>query len=314
MVAFFLIALFGFAALSLDVGNVFREQRKEHTAADAGALAAVILLTNSPQPDVATVIVPVARDVAAANGLTDAEITAGTHSDGCGNLPGQIQAGRWNTNTGCFIADATPYNAVRVPGRRNVPLYFGPIVGLREMNPYVNSVAALTGVGSTSTNTIPLVITAPELLGKNFNDTLTINSADVGSGKWGAVNLPGTCGNNNSGYQNKHDWLADMDTLGYPGTVSVGCVNVMTGNDGIKNAFDNIPIGSVFTMPIVTSYDGSGNSSTATIIGFVVVQLSGFSGSGSSWTAQVKFLSVANGSGGGGTCDPPCIQTRALVQ
>src|SRR5258705_3497384 len=47
MVTVSMAAIFGFAALSLDVGKVLSEQRKENVATDAGALAGVAQLPDT---------------------------------------------------------------------------------------------------------------------------------------------------------------------------------------------------------------------------------------------------------------------------
>src|ERR1043166_954044 len=90
-IAFFMVVLVGFAALSLDVGNVLREQRKAHTATDAGALAGALNL-----PDKSNAVTN-AGLIALRNGVTGAEIEA---SD-----TGTIQVGSWNSSTRVFTAD-----------------------------------------------------------------------------------------------------------------------------------------------------------------------------------------------------------------
>ena len=130
--ALFVVALFGFAALSIDVGNVYDKQRKAQIATDATAYAAVALLTNSAINPAA--IVAEAQNIAAANGVSTGEIAAAN------SYGGAVQLGYWNTNTLTFISPPPggfPTNTVRVPARRTVPMFFGSVVGTYQMNPQV---------------------------------------------------------------------------------------------------------------------------------------------------------------------------------
>jgi len=287
MVTVFMIAIFAFAALSLDVGNVLREQRKENTATDAGALAAVAKL---PDTDAAR---QEAIDLAGANGVTSTEIqNAGT-----------VEVGLWSNST--FTANATPFNAVRVPARRRVPLNFGGIVGMRTMNPAVHSVANISAAGGMA-NPIPFGVTVDQIAGKGFGYFMTLNSDDVGTGKQGKVDL--------RSYQNVGEWQADMTTNGCNCQLSVGSVLGIPGNAGVKTAIQKLGVGSVVAIPVIGNASFTGNNGKVDILGFVVVQITSFSGSGSNWKADVMFLNRPAGGVGGGSCLPPCVQARALVQ
>jgi Flp pilus assembly protein TadG len=297
MLAVFIIALFGFAALSLDVGNVLREQRKANTGTDAGALAAVMLLTNIPQ-NVGSVTTE-AGSISAANGVTSAEINASTE--------GSVQVGIWVNNQ--FLANTTTngglYNAVRVPARRTVPLNFGKVVGLATIFPAVRSVAALQPAGSVN-NAVPFGVTIDQVTNHVFGETLTLNTADIGSGKQGKIDI--------ANYQNTPDWTADMSsTNGCSCSVSVGDVPVIPGNAQVSQSFNALPTDAIFIMPVVSNTGFTGNNGVAEIVGFVLVQLIESHGNGVNWTATVKFLDNVVGTGGGGTCPPPCVPARDLV-
>jgi len=300
LVTICILAIFGFAALSLDVGNVFREQRKENTATDAAALSAVILLTNTPQN--AGSVIGFAEAMANANGVTTAEIGASN--------TGTIEVGIWNN--GQFLANQTingSYTAVRVPSKRSVPLSFAKIVGLSGMTPAVHSVAALTAAGSMA-NLVPFAV-ALELFATNsytglpsgYGDYLDLNDANIGSGKQGKLNF---------GFKNG-DWNNYMTTNGWDGNVSVGSVPVITGNAQVKQAFQALDLNAVFAMAVVDHIDTSGNKDS-NVVGFIIVKLVDFSGTGSGWNAKVQFLARVVGTGGGGTCPPPCAQARALME
>src|SRR5437016_13869458 len=86
ILAVFIVALFAFAALSIDVSNVFHHQRNEQAATDAGAFAGAAKLTNAPP--VAADIIAEAEIITVANGVTDQEIAASKFQ--------QIDVGRWD--------------------------------------------------------------------------------------------------------------------------------------------------------------------------------------------------------------------------
>lgn len=305
LVTIFTVALFGFAALSIDVSRVFQEQRHVNVGTDAGALAGVILLTNPPPHDstLVSMVVTEAQLIASANGVTATEVAAGAR----GGFPGQIQVGIW-TN-GAFLANATSssgrYRAVRVPARRSVDLYFAKVVGLDNMRPAVSSVAGLDPAGSAP-NVIPFGITIDQVTNHVFGETLTLNDPTLGSGKWGKIDV--------ANYQNTGDWANDMDADGCGCTVSVGPVPVIPGNAQVVQSWAALPVGTELIMPVVSNTSFSGGSGVAQIVGFVKVKLVSSSGHGSNWTGEVQFLDTVVGGTGGGTCPEPCVSTRVLVQ
>jgi len=296
LVTMFMVGLFGFAALTIDVARVYKEKRHEQFGTDAGAYAAVSMLTNTTASTAKANAIQEATDVAGANGVTSSELANGSG--------GGVQVGQWNTNTLTFAADATPYNAVLVPAKRSVGLSFAKVVGLSSMNPSVQSIADLEGSGQVG-NAVPFGVSLVQLLGKGFGDTMILDDASVGSGKQGKIDL--------SAYKNTGAWQADMTTNGCNCTVSVGTIPTITGNAQVSQSFNALSAGSIFALPVVDVFDTSGNK-PATIVGFVLVKLVSSSGNGSGWTATVQFLSQLNGSGGGGGCPPPCSQARVLVQ
>src|ERR1051326_3250524 len=161
LVTMFVIALFGFAALTIDVGRVYKEKRHEQMATDAGAFAGVAML-NTDLTDTAKAFnaIQEATYIANANGVSNTEISA---SD-----TGAIQVGNWNTNTLTFTANTTPYNAVRVPAKRTVGLTFAKVVGLGAMNPAVHSVAAIGGAGRFVGPIVPFAVTGEQLATNNY--------------------------------------------------------------------------------------------------------------------------------------------------
>jgi Flp pilus assembly protein TadG len=284
----FIAVLFGFAALSLDVANVLREQRKLQIGTDAAALNGVANLTGdmvnlSAQKDSA---IAEATIMANTNGVTNAEIAAGARK----GFPGEIQVGRWSDGT--FVADATPYSAVRVPARRNVPLNFGRVVGLGEMNPAVDSVAE---IGAFS---IPYGVPAGQLVPNG--DTMYLQSwpraqtegGGVG-GNWGPLDF---CGDMN-GTKNV---VALINGGGCFATVN-DVTSVGTGFEGLKQAFkqyyENPDNPNHYAVVPITENYPKGNHEI-TILGFAIIEIldsDGGSGSGAGWTLQVRVLGTGFG-------------------
>ena len=303
LVTMFVVGLFGFAALTIDVARVYKEKRHEQFGTDAGAFAAVMMLTNSAANGAMTAAIQEATDVSGANGVTSSEITSG----------GGVQVGVWAD--GQFLAGQTTngyYNAVLAPAKRNVGMTFAKVVGFSAMNPAVHSVADLEPAGDAA-NVIPFAISQAQLTNKSFGDTMLLNDPTVGPGKWGKIDLGVDEAPNYQGYQNVQDWQADMTPSGCNCIVPVGTIPTVGGAAQVVQTFNGLARGTILTMPVVDQIDTSG-SKPATILGFVNIVLVDSSGSGSGWSATVKFLAQVSGDRGGGSCPPPCSQARALVQ
>jgi uncharacterized membrane protein len=93
LVTIFLVVLFGFAALSLDLAHVYFEERWAHVATDAAAVAGVARLgyPTVPLSQQASNAVIEADAIANTNGVTDAEIAAAPTN----NYAAQILVGTW---------------------------------------------------------------------------------------------------------------------------------------------------------------------------------------------------------------------------
>ena len=304
LITVFMVCLFGFAALTIDVARVYKEKRHEQFGTDAGAYAGVIMLTNPPANGAMSAATQEATDVSGANGVTSSELTSG----------GGVQVGVWAN--GQFIPNTITngyYTAVRVPAKRNVGMTFAKVVGFGSMNPAVQSIADLESVGRVA-NAVPFGVSVAEVTNHVFGDTLVLNDPSINSGKWGKLNLGYDEGLPN-GYQNTGAWQADMTTNGCNCNVSVGSIQTMTGAAQVSQSFISLGVGSIFIMPVADQSGFTGNSGFANIIGFVVVKLVAQSGgNGNNWSDTVQFLAMAVGDRGGGGCPPPCAQTRLLVQ
>ena len=294
LVTAFMVGLFGFAALTIDVGRVYKEKRHEQFATDAAAYAGAALLPSGTDDDVRNEAI----NLAAANGVTTNEIqNAGT-----------IELGHWDTNALTFTAGGvTPYDAVRVPAKRTVDMTFGKVVGMSSMNPATHSVAALGTAGRVA-SPFPIGVSTNQAAGQGVGYFMVLNSSDVSSGKWGALNL--------GGWQNGNEWQANATIDGCGCEVPVGPYPVFTGiTSKITDAITALGLGAIITIPVVDNINTSGNK-PANVEAFVTVQLTSFSGSGNNWTATVKFLAASNGDQLGGDCPPgtACTMARAIVQ
>jgi hypothetical protein len=298
-------ALFGFAALSIDVGLVYKNQRDMQVAADAASLAAVARLADStPSKDA---VIKEAVDIAAANGVTLGEIT--------NSALGKVQIGTWDADKNLFTPDTAPsqWNAVRVPALRTVRLLFGNVIGLGSMKPPVHSVSMLTGVSSVTGHgvtgqVVPFGLQQSMVTGVRYGSIIDLH--DQGPGNTGALDFHGEI-------KNPHAWYAAF-VSGYGGTVSIKDTD-NAARPGIPSwvsrAFDQrIQDGNTtVTMPVVAeSLQGSHG---VTIVGFVSVQLiSAPTGGVGNFSGQVRFLGDLVNGEGGGPSGSPFAQTRALVQ
>ncbi len=301
LLAVFIVALFGFMALSVDVANVLNRQRAANVGTDAAALAGVALLTNSPQSS--TAVIAEATTIAAANGVTAAELAAG----------GGIQLGVWTPASnpapgqplGTFSVSGAPWNALRVAAKRTVQLAFGTVVGMTAMTPAVHSVAQI-GSANNVPGLIPFGVTTNELNGVHWGDTITVNWQ--GSGNWGKLNL---CDINMSSNPNFNNYM----TNGVPCSISIGQqFDPGTGNAGVNNAFNaRIAANPLVVIPVVNAF-GNGKSSKVTIEGFVVALLVSSGKNGSGWSGQIQILHGFTGNTAGGSSGPPYALARVLVE
>jgi Flp pilus assembly protein TadG len=261
LVAIFVLVLFGFAALSLDVSRVYIEKHKEHMATDAAALAGVAKVGD---PAVSTnqqasAAITEADAIANANGVTDAEIAAAPTN----RYPARIQVGWWANGT--FTASAPPYNAVRVPAKRTVPIYFGKAVGTSRMSPAVDSIATI------GMRVVPYGI--PSCVVTNVGGTNTLQNwknagCSSSAGNWGAIDLCGALGPND--VASAISGPGCYSSVGQVTTTRTGVPNKTS--DGFQTLWDNGR--RIIVLPVTSDFP-TGNSGDITVLDYVVVQLLG---------------------------------------
>src|SRR6266478_2402786 len=129
---------------------------------------------------------------------------------------------------------------------------------------------------------IPFGITSNQFIGLSTGYYFIINSADIGSGKYGKIDL--------NNYHSNGAWQADMTANGCNCTVPLGAYPVLVGITGIQTAFQSMGLGAIVIMPVVngTAFNGNGQ---ANITGFVVAQMVSFSSAGNNWSATFELLS-----------------------
>lgn len=302
LVAVGMAALLGFAALAVDVSHLYQQQRDIQSATDAAALAASALITNPPAAD--STIIQEAVNLAAANGVSASEISASSVSNS-----GTIQLGEWDGSS--FTAGTKPYNAVRVPAKRTVNLFFGPVVGLKQKVTSVHSVAIngnkTSSFGGNDAGLIPFGFDLSMLdqpLGSTV--TLTDSNSGGGSGNFGQLSYGGS-------------YSHDMST-GCNCTHSIGDqVGVNPGKNGgcpecsVTGFQDRLAVNPFAVMPVISDWP-NGNSGDATIVGFIGVEIISATGQGSSWAVTLKIVSINVGGGTGGNPTNTVYAARELVQ
>ena len=306
IVVVFIVALFGFAALSIDVGNVYVLRKFLHEGTDAAALAAVIDWASGGTP---AQVAQVGTDFCRTNGVQVAEIVS-------------IEPGTWVNSTKTFVGPlaSLPANsvpAVRIVGRRNVKLGFAGVVGLREMNPVVESIAIVAAPQGV-VNALPfaacdqsgvIATTRCSLFTLKYGSSGggAINSCfdSFGQSGFGALRFEGDSGAND---------YRDNIIYGYREILRIGdCVRYESGNmpqptfQGLGLRVGSAPPytctvsppspapdnGRLAIVPKVRSIDGS--PAEVCIEGFYVIVIDSWDKSGNIVTVNARFLEVYSG-------------------
>jgi Flp pilus assembly protein TadG len=243
----FLVVLMGCAALTLDVGMWFREQRQAQATADEAALAgAQALPTNSANALV------LAQQYANANG-------------------GGVAAGDRTLRS-----DYETNDTVTVKVTRPAPSFFSRVLSFGGVNVSAKA-SARADVPEQVDGAAPIVVSKfhPMLSGPGcpcFNVETTIPLAKTGApGAFGMVDFDNTGSNGNP---NLGSWIQ----YGYPGMLPLGQYDSDPGakfNGMITSALD-ARVGSELLFPVFDTLGGTGSNAQYDVIGWVAFHLDCF--------------------------------------
>ena len=271
----FLVALLGMAALVLDVGSWFREQRDTQAAADAAVLAAAQALPDSPGE---------------ANALAASYVTK---NDG-------------GATTTEISSDAIANDTVTVEVERSAPGIFSKLFGIDSVQVDARASARVGGIDAARwVAPITVNIKHPKLNcgssgGKPvpcFGDLTEIELAHLhqpgsgdAAGAFGLINLDrddsGSVGGSTLG-----DWI----TSGFDEYMELGTYTSVPSakfNDShVKNGLD-VRLGDVLLFPIYKTITGSGSNAEYDIVGWVGFEVASFQANGNTGKVQGAFTKV----------------------
>ena len=241
----FLVVLMGCAALTIDVGMWYREQRQAQSTADAAALAGAQDLPNSPSLARAS-----AQQYADANG-------------------GGVAAGDITLRT-----DYQTNDTIAVAVSRPSPSIFARVLSVGDVTVHAKA-AARIGVPEAVNGAAPIVVNKlhPMLSGAGcpcFHTETTIPLGKDGApGAFGMVDLDNSGGN--AGNSTLADWVAN----GFGGYLELGKYDSDPGakfNGALLAALES-KVGAELLFPVYDSLDGTGSNAQYNIIGWVAFHL-----------------------------------------
>lgn len=271
----FLVALLGMAALVLDVGSWFREQRDTQAAADAAVLAAAQALPDSPGE---------------ANALAASYVTK---NDG-------------GATTTEISSDEIANDTVTVEVERSAPGIFSKLFGIDSVQVDARASARVGGIAAARwVAPITVNIKHPKLNcgssgGKPvpcFGDLTEIELAHLhqpgsgdAAGAFGLINLDrddsGSVGGSTLG-----DWI----TSGFDEYMELGTYTSVPSakfNDShVKGGLD-VRLGDVLLFPIYKTITGSGSNAEYDIVGWVGFEVDSFQANGNTGKVQGAFTKV----------------------
>jgi hypothetical protein len=243
----FLVVLMGCAALTLDVGVWYREQRQAQATADAAALAGAQLLPADPTSAVST-----AQQYANSNGggVAGADITLRT--------------------------DFQTKDTVAVQVTRKAPSFFATVLSFGDVNVRAHA-AARAGVPEAVDGAAPIVVSKyhPLLSGAGcpcFRQETTLPLAKDGApGAFGMVDFDNSGSNGNPDLSN---WIRS----GFAGMLQLGLYDSDPGakfNGTITTALD-ARVGTELVFPVFDTLDSQGSNAQYDVIGWVAFHLDCF--------------------------------------
>jgi Flp pilus assembly protein TadG len=241
----FLVVLMGAAALTLDVGSWYQQQRKAQSTADAAALAGAQALPNDPAAGI-----NLAQQYANSNGggVAAADITL--RSD--------------------FELDDT----VSVNVTRQAPSFFAKVFAFGNVTVKAHA-SARAGTPNQVWGVAPIVVNKlhPDLSGPGcpcFNTETTLPLGKDGApGAFGMLDL------DNSGGNTGNSTLADWVTNGYQAYLPLGPYDSDPGakfNGALLAALEG-QVGNELLFPVYDTLNGNGSNAQYNVIGWVAFHL-----------------------------------------
>jgi Flp pilus assembly protein TadG len=245
---FFMTVVLGATALTLDVGDWYREQRQAQATADAAALAGAQVLPYD---------------------ATQAQTLAQQYADSNG---GGVGAGDIT-----FRSDWVPNDTVKVKVNRTAPGFFSKLFSIDQVN--ISATAAARADTPEQVNgAAPIVVNKlhPLLSGPGcpcFNQETTLPLSKTGApGAFGLITLDP---NASHGTPLTADWIQ----YGYDGYLGLGEYGSDPGasfsSSSIRDAL-TARIGTELLFPVYDTLTGGGSNAEYNIIGWVAFHLDGF--------------------------------------
>lgn len=296
-----MVAIFGFTALSVDLGNAWQNRRQLVTATDAAALAAAqeyaVLGNGCGGID----------DLYVSKNHSSAVVTACTPSSGAssGATSGHVLVTAESTVTYAFapvIGVDSKTMASTTVARYGIPTSAG---GLRPFGLCYDAMVMLPEFQAWNPALGPsqqVVIEYDKSAQPN-----ACNGGDPVPGNWATMDFDGG-GNSNADIQN---WTLN----GYPDLVSPGSIPGDTGafSPSLSSELQSIEDADlIFPLPLFDSATGNGSNSSFNIIGFVSVQVMDFQTSGSQGNRSLTLrfhAAVVEGA----CCDASGVDTGTRV-
>jgi hypothetical protein len=258
----FLTALLGAAALVLDVGSWFREQRGAQSAADAAALAAAQALPES---------------VGTSSALASEYLAA---NDG--------GAGEFSWSSDRLLNDT-----ITVKVTREAPGVFAKLFGIDSVDVDAKA-SARSGSISQARFAAPIAVDRNHpMLNCSprpcFGDSTKLDLQKTGPGAFRLLNLDGSKGG--TGGKISADWIL----RGYDGFMALGWYGSDPGaafNDSKFKDAMNVRIGDELLFPVYDKTKGQGANFEYHVIGWVGFVVTSFHAQGNKGTVDGHFVRV----------------------
>ncbi|MEB3245252.1 MAG: hypothetical protein VKJ06_04620 [Vampirovibrionales bacterium] len=303
------IALLGFllAGLTTDIPYYFAVRNQMLTASQAGALAGAGTLFKS------TAETTEAKQTEARNAVIDYAsenfpLVANNGDIIFGFVDPSNPTSFSTTPSGTRFQQTGGYNAVKVNvvanesnGNSNsnntINTFFGQMLGVNSVGATVSSVAMIDNRVTSITGGLrpiygcqahwqasaadgDLTDDVVRIYGDHFElNGSTISCPTPTSGNWGFADLR-DCAPGVPGGSTTEQWLES----GYSGTVTLGqCYSTQTGNfiPSVSDTLDTlIADETVFAIPLINTFTGSGSNSTVIVSGFTGFQITGYRANG----------------------------------